>query len=76
MAVGTLEGSDLPASLPALPLDKDPDTAAIGRTVVMIGYPSGEDRLMATIPEAESRALRERWGASVATLLYCLSDRN
>jgi serine protease Do len=44
--------------------------------VVMIGYPSGEDRLMATIPEAESRSLRERCGASVETLLSCLSDRN
>jgi len=76
LAVGTLEGSDLPANLPALPLDRDPDTAAIGRTVVMIGYPSGEDRLMATIPEAESRSLRERCGASVETLLSCLSDRN
>ncbi|HJQ31185.1 MAG TPA: trypsin-like peptidase domain-containing protein [Pyrinomonadaceae bacterium] len=76
VAVGTLEGQDLPANLPALPLDRDPDTAAIGRTVVMIGYPSGEDRLMATIPEAESRNLRERCGASVETLLSCLSERN
>ncbi|HWW75227.1 MAG TPA: trypsin-like peptidase domain-containing protein [Pyrinomonadaceae bacterium] len=76
VAVGTLEGQDLPANLPALPLDRDPDTAAIGRTVVMIGYPSGEDRLMATIPEAESRNLRERCGASVETLLSCLSERS
>ena len=76
LAVGTLEARELPASLPALPLDRAPDTAMIGRTVVMMGYPSGEDRLMATIPEAEARALRERCGASVETLLSCLSDRN
>jgi hypothetical protein len=31
---------------------------------------------MATIPEAEARSLRERCGASVETLLACLSDRN
>jgi S1-C subfamily serine protease len=76
LAVGTLEAKELPASLPALPLDKDPDTAMIGSTVVMMGYPTGEDRLMATIPENEARALRERCGASVETLLACLSERN
>ncbi|HEX8284591.1 MAG TPA: trypsin-like peptidase domain-containing protein [Pyrinomonadaceae bacterium] len=76
LAVGTIEAKELPATLPALPLDKDPDTAMIGSTVVMMGYPSGEDRLMATIPEAEARNLRERCGASVETLLSCLSDRN
>jgi hypothetical protein len=76
VAVGTLEVKELPAALPALPLDSDPDTAMIGGTVVMMGYPSGEDRLMATIPEAEARSLRERCGASAETLLACLSDRN
>jgi S1-C subfamily serine protease len=76
LAVGTLETKELPASLPALPLDSDPDTAMIGGTVVMMGYPSGEDRLMATIPEAEARSLRERCGASAETLLSCLSERN
>lgn len=76
VAVGTLDAKELPAGLPALPLDTDPDTAMIGGTVVMMGYPSGEDRLMATIPEAESRTIRERCGASAETLLACLSDRN
>src|SRR5215211_5838062 len=76
VAVGTLEAKELPAALPALPLDSDPDTAMIGGTVVMMGYPSGEDRLIATIPEAEARSLRERCGASAETLLACLSDRN
>src|SRR5919107_6456550 len=76
VAVGTLEAKELPPQLPALPLDTDPDTAMIGGTVVMMGYPSGEDRLMATIPEAEARSLRERCGASVETLLACLSERS
>jgi S1-C subfamily serine protease len=76
VAVGTLETKELPEQLPALPLDTDPDTAMIGGTVIMMGYPSGQDRLMATIPEAEARNLRERCGASAETLLACLSDRN
>ena len=76
VAVGTLDVKDLPPQLPAIPLDTDPDTAMIGATVVMMGYPSGEDRLMATIPEAEARSLRERCNASAETLLACLSDRS
>jgi S1-C subfamily serine protease len=76
LAVGTLDAKELPPGLPVLPLDRDPDTAMIGSTVVMMGYPSGEDRLMATIPETEARSLRERCGASVETLLVCLSERN
>jgi S1-C subfamily serine protease len=76
IAVGQIEAKELPANLPVLPLDKDPDTAMIGRTVVMMGYPTGEERLVATIPEPEARTLRERCGASVETLLSCLSERN
>jgi serine protease Do len=40
-----------------------------------MGYPRGEERLMATIPDNEARALRERCGASVESLLNCLSER-
>jgi S1-C subfamily serine protease len=76
LAIGQFESKEMPANLPVLPLDKDQDTAMIGRTVVMMGYPSGEERLMATIAETEARNLRERCGASVETLLACLSERN
>lgn len=76
LAVGTLEAKELPAELPTIPLDRESGTAMIGRTVVMIGYPSGQDRLMATIPEGEARSLRERCGSSVETLLSCLAERS
>ena len=76
IAVGSVEPSALPQNLPVLPLDRDPEASMIGKTVVMMGYPSGEDRLIATIPESEARSLRERCGASVETLLTCLSERN
>jgi S1-C subfamily serine protease len=76
LAVGQIDSKELPENLPSLPLDKDQDTAMIGRTVVMMGYPTGEERLIATIPEPEARNLRERCGASVETLLSCLSERN
>ncbi|HYY99472.1 MAG TPA: trypsin-like peptidase domain-containing protein [Pyrinomonadaceae bacterium] len=76
IAVGSVEPSALPQNLPVLPLDRDPEASMIGKTVVMMGYPSGEDRLIATIPESEARSLRERCGASVETLLTYLSERN
>ena len=59
-----------------LPLDKDSDAAGVGKAVVMMGYPQGEERLIATIPEAESRQIRERYGASVESLLTYLAEHN
>jgi S1-C subfamily serine protease len=76
IAVCYIDPVGLPQNLPALPLDRDSDASMVGKTVVMMGYPSGEDRLIATIPESEARSLRERCGASVETLLSCLSERN
>ncbi|HYH84575.1 MAG TPA: trypsin-like peptidase domain-containing protein [Pyrinomonadaceae bacterium] len=76
LAVGFTEPKDLPQNLPALTLDKDSDAAGVGKAVVMMGYPSGVDRLMATIPEVEARSLRERYGASVESMLTYLAERN
>jgi S1-C subfamily serine protease len=75
IAVGTIDQQSLPPDLPSLPLDRDSDAGTIGKTVVMMGYPSGEDRLLATIPEAEARQIRERYGSSVESLMTYLSDR-
>jgi S1-C subfamily serine protease len=76
LAVGYIDMAVLPQNIPVLPLDRDPDASRIGQMVVMMGYPSGEDRLMATIAEPEARSMRERCGSSVETLLTCLSERN
>ncbi|HEX3558670.1 MAG TPA: trypsin-like peptidase domain-containing protein [Pyrinomonadaceae bacterium] len=76
LAVGLIDATALPPGLPVLPLDKDSDTAAVGKAVVMMGYPSGEERLIATIPEAEARGIRERYGSSVESLLTYLAEHN
>ena len=76
LAVGAIDPQTLPPDLPVLPLDKDSDAGTIGKTIVMMGYPSGEERLMATIPESEAHQIRERCGSSVESLLSCLSERN
>jgi S1-C subfamily serine protease len=77
IAVGQIDPALLPANVPALPLDgNDSGAEGIGKAVVMMGYPSGEERLLATLPESESRSIMQRYGASVEQLLTYLSERN
>lgn len=76
LAVGYTDSKTLPQNLPVLALDKQSDAAGVGKAVVMMGYPSGVDRLMATIPENEARSLRERYGSSVESMLTYLAERN
>ncbi|HEX6622360.1 MAG TPA: trypsin-like peptidase domain-containing protein [Pyrinomonadaceae bacterium] len=76
LAVGQIDPAQMPADVPALPLDKDSGAAGIGKAVVMMGYPSGEERLLATLPEGESRSIMQRYGSSIETLLAHLAERN
>jgi S1-C subfamily serine protease len=77
LAVCIFDVKDAPDKLPALPLDtKDSDAVAVGRTVVLMGYPNGPDRLLALRDDAEAYMIRARCGASLETLLGCLSEKN
>ncbi|HEV3468580.1 MAG TPA: trypsin-like peptidase domain-containing protein [Pyrinomonadaceae bacterium] len=76
IAVAQVDPAALPKGVPALPLDRDSGAEGIGKSVVMMGYPSGEERLLATLPEAESRSIMQRYGASVEQLLTYLAERN
>jgi len=67
---------DTPTDIPILPLDVDSDAVAIGKEVVLIGYPSGPDRLLARIDnDTEARGIQMRCGSSLQSLLGCLSDK-
>jgi S1-C subfamily serine protease len=70
IAVCLLDLPELPEKLPALPLETDPDAVAVGKTVVMMGYPSGPDRLLALLDDAESRGIQQRYGTPMAQLGY------
>ncbi|HEX7176034.1 MAG TPA: serine protease, partial [Pyrinomonadaceae bacterium] len=76
LAVCLIEGRELPKTVPALPLDKESDAAGVGRTVVMMGYPTSEERILATLPEAESLSIQQRFGSSLGLLLQHLAERN
>ena len=70
LSVWTLDLPELPTNMPVLPLETDPDAVAVGKTVVMMGYPSGPDRLLALLDDAESRGIQQRYGTPMAQLAY------
>ncbi|MDT5121393.1 MAG: serine protease Do [Acidobacteriota bacterium] len=70
------DAKELPTDIPVLPLDKSSEAVTIGKTVVMMGYPNGPDRLLALRDDAEAYMIRARCGSSLGSLLDCLSEKN
>jgi len=75
LAVCTLEIAEMPAEIPIIPLEEDGNSAAVGKMVVMMGYPSGPDRLLALLDDAESRDIQQRYGSLDALLGYLAEKR-
>lgn len=75
LAVVLLDIKDLPTDIPLLPLETDQDAVAVGKTVVMMGYPSGPDRLLALLDDAESRGIQQRYASLDALLGYLAESR-
>jgi S1-C subfamily serine protease len=76
LAVCTLDVKELLADIPALLLNTSPDAVTVGEAIVMMGYPSGADRLLALLPEKEAGSLQRRYGGSGTVLLSQLAKRN
>ncbi|MFN2515067.1 MAG: trypsin-like peptidase domain-containing protein [Pyrinomonadaceae bacterium] len=75
LAICLLDIKDLPTDIPLLPLETDQDAVAVGKTVVMMGYPSGPDRLLALLDDAESRGIQQRYGSLDSLLGYLAGAR-
>jgi serine protease Do len=75
LAVCLLDIKEIPADIPVLPLETDQDAMAVGKTVVMMGYPSGPDRLLALLDDAESRGIQQRYGSLDSLLGYLAESR-
>jgi S1-C subfamily serine protease len=73
VAVCTL--STIPSDIPVLPLDRQLVATEIGRAVVMMGYPTGPNRLLALLPEPEALAVENEYGGALVTLLDQLAKR-
>jgi S1-C subfamily serine protease len=74
LAVCLLDMKEFPQDLPVIPLESDEDTVVVGQTVVMMGFPSGIDRLLALLDDAESRSIQQRYGGSLDSLLGHLAE--
>lgn len=75
LATCMLDTKDIPTDIPVLPLETDKDAVAVGKTVVMMGYPLGPDRLLALLDDAESRGIQQRYGGSLDALLGYLAEK-
>jgi serine protease Do len=75
LAVCSIQTRDAP-NLPVLPLDTGSEAMAVGKWVVMMGYPSGPDRLLALLEDSEARSVQARYGSSLESLLDYLSSRH
>ena len=74
LAIGTIDPEMLPPDVPSLPLDTDSESAAIGKTVVTMGYPSGPDRLLAMVDDDEAKSINQRFGNSRQNLINFLAQ--
>lgn len=75
VAVCTLGTKNIPADIPVLPLGQESGVVEVGKVVVMMGYPTGPDRMLALLPEKEALSLQKEYGASLVTLLDQLAKR-
>ena len=74
LAVATIDAATMPVEVPSLPLETDSAGAAIGKTVVTMGYPSGPDRLLAMVDDDEAKSINTRFGNSRQNLINFLAQ--
>ena len=74
IGIGVIDASMMPPEIPSIPLDTDSDSAAIGKTVVTMGYPSGPDRLLAMVDDDEAKTINQRFGNSRQNLINFLAQ--
>jgi S1-C subfamily serine protease len=74
LAVGTVDAALLPADIPILPLEAESNAAAVGKTVVSMGYPNGPDRLLAMADDDEARALNARCAGQRQCIINSLAQ--
>jgi hypothetical protein len=75
VAVGQVDLKLMPQSAATLPLDRGSEAVGVGRDIVMMGYPSGQDRLLATLSPGEVSSLTQKF-TSLESLLAHLAERN
>ena len=73
VAVVSIPPESIPPNLPVLPLETEPQTAQVGKTVVSMGYPNGPDRLLAMVEDDEAKAINSRCSGSRQCIINYLA---
>lgn len=75
LAVGAVDVAEIPAKIPALPLESiGSEATAVGKTVVTMGYPNGPDRLLAMLEDREAKEFNRIYGKSRQALINFLAQ--
>lgn len=74
LGVAKIDSGAFSTDIPVLPLETAPDAAAIGKTVVTMGYPNGPDRLLAMVDDSELKSINARFGGSRQAILSFLAQ--
>lgn len=74
LGIAKIDASAFSTDLPTLPLETSSDAAAIGKTVVTMGYPNGPDRLLAMVDDSELKSINQRFGGSRQAILGFLAQ--
>jgi S1-C subfamily serine protease len=79
LAVAQIEPAEAAGPLPTLPLEGDgPEggatAATVGKPVVLMGYPSGPDRILASLPDDQAAGIKQRFGSSLDVLVSRLAE--
>ena len=73
VAVVSIPVETIPTNLPVLPLETEPQTAQVGKTVVSMGYPNGPDRLLAMVEDDEAKGISSRCSGSRQCIINYLA---
>jgi Trypsin-like peptidase domain len=74
LAVASIDQNLVSPDIPVLPLEANSDAAAVGKTVVTMGYPSGPERLLAMVDDEEAKSINSRFGNSRQNLINFLAQ--
>jgi hypothetical protein len=74
LAVASIDQASVSPDIPVLPLEADSAAAAIGKTVVTMGFPNGPDRLLAMADDAEAKSINARCAGARQCIINFLSQ--
>jgi S1-C subfamily serine protease len=74
LAVAAIEQASVSPDIPVLPLETDSTAAAVGKTVVTMGFPNGPDRLLSMADDDEAKSINARCAGSRQCIINFLAQ--